>query len=164
MKILTTKADVDNLRELRQRKAELKARLVAEQAGIRETWQTVRTDFEPSRLVGTVAKSLLGISDKSATATDQSALGMAAGLQGPLKMATDLFVRDPRIALLLKFVAPLAVAYWPHIIRKAKKITPTKAGMYGSLRKGVAGLRKQIRRKKSDTPPTVGTEDIIQPS
>jgi len=113
MKILTTKADVDNLSELRQRKAELKARITAEQAEIRETWQTVRTDFEPSRLVGTMAKSLLGISDKPATTADQTALSMASDLQGPLKIATSLFVRDPRIALLLKFVAPLAVAYWP---------------------------------------------------
>ena len=164
MKILTTKADVDNLSELRQRKAELKARITAEQAEIRETWQTVRTDFEPSRLVGTVAKSLLGFSDKPGTAADQGALGMAAGLQGPIKVATDLFVRDPRIALLLKFVAPLAVAYWPHIIRRAKKLTPTKTKMYGSLRKGVAGLRKQLKRKKSDTPQAADTEDIIQPS
>jgi len=164
MKILMTKADVDNLSELRQRKAELKARIAAEQTEIRDTWQTVRTDFEPSQLIGTVAKSLLGISGKPATAADQTALSMASDLQGPLKIATSLFVRDPRIALLLKFVAPLAVAYWPHIIRRAQKLTPTKTKMYGSLRKGVAGLRKQLKRKKSDTLQAADTEDIIQPS
>lgn len=164
MTILKTKADVDNLRELHQRKAELKTRMAAEQTEILNAWQAVRTDFEPAQLVGTVAKSLLGIADKPATDADQRALGMANNLKVPLKIATDLLVRNSRFALLLRLLAPMAVAYWPRVLEKVKKGTPGKTKIYGTLRKGVTGLRQQLRRKKSAAPLQAEEDDIVQPS
>ncbi len=146
MTILKTKADVDNLSELRKRKADLKAKLDAEQAEIKEVWQEVRSDLQPKHIIGNAVKSMLGLPDKPETAADEAALGWASQLKGPLQLASNLFVRDPRVALLLK-VAPLTVAYLPGLARKAKEIAPDKKDFLGLLRRGVAGLRKKLKRK-----------------
>lgn len=146
MTILKTKADVDSLQELRSRKAALKAKIDAEQADIKVIWQSVRKDLQPGEIIGQAVKSMLGIAQKPENSSDQAALGWASRLNGPLKLAADLFVRDPRVSLLLKVVTPLTVAYLPSIGRKAKEVVPDKKDVYGFLRRSVAGLRKKIRR------------------
>jgi hypothetical protein len=147
MTILKTKADVDNLSELRRRKAELKVKMDAEQAEIKEVWQEVRSDLQPGEIIGQAIKSMLGMSKKTETPADQAALGWASRLKGPLSLVSSLFVRDPKVALLLKVVTPLTVAYLPGLARKAKEITPDKKDLIGALRKGVSGLRRRLKKK-----------------
>lgn len=147
MTILKIKSDVDNLDELRRRKAALKEKLDAEQTEIKEVWQEVRSDLQPGEIVGQAIKSMLGLSGKSENPADEAALGWAARLNGPLRVATNLFVRDPRVALLLKVVTPLTVAYLPGLARKAKEIAPGKKDLIGVLRKGVSGLRNKLKKK-----------------
>ena len=160
MNILMTKTHVDNLKELRRRKAELKTRLEAEQAEIRTDWQELRTELRPSKLMANFAQSLLGTSDQA------GASGFTAGLQGPLRLATDLLVGNTRARVILKIVTPLVLTYLPKLAQKAKSITldKSKAKVYGTLRKGIAGLRSQLKRKKEGAPQNLDAGDHIQPS
>ncbi|HRI59888.1 MAG TPA: hypothetical protein PK228_09195 [Saprospiraceae bacterium] len=162
MNILKTKTHVDNLNELRQRKAELKARLDTEQAEIRADWQELRSELRPSKLMANFAQSLLNPPDQAGA----GASGFASSLQGPLRMATDLLIGDTRSRVLLKIVTPLVLTYLPKLAQKVKGISldKSKAKVYGTLRKGVAGLRSQFTRKKRDAPQETDTGDIIQPS
>jgi hypothetical protein len=142
MKILKTKTDVDNLRELRQRKAALKAQMEAEQAELRAAWQEARANLEPMKIAGDVAQSLLGIGESK---------GGSSGLPAPLHLATDLLIGSARTRLLVKLLAPLALNYLPQLAQKAKdfSLTETKSTAYSTLRKGIAGLRSQLRRHKN---------------
>ena len=160
MKILKLTTHPDNLKELRQRKAELKARLDAEQTALRATWQELRSDLRPSHLMANFAKSLLGPSEQPGTS------GMVANLQGPLRMATDLLIGGSRTRLLLNIALPLVLTYLPRLTQKAKGISfdKSKAKVYGTLRKGIAGLRSQIKRKKDNPMLALDAGDIIQPS
>jgi predicted nuclease with TOPRIM domain len=83
MTILKTKADVDSLGELRRRKAELKAKLDAEQAEIKEVWHEVRSDLQPAHIIGRAVKSVLGISNQPENDVDEAALGWASRIKGP---------------------------------------------------------------------------------
>ena len=150
MTILKTKADVDTLAELRQRKAQLKAQMQAEETEIKTIWQEVRSDLEPGELAGQALKSMLGFNKKNKNASDDAALNLAGRLSGPLRLVTDVLVRDPKVALLLKLATPLSVAYLPKITRKAKEAIPTKGKLFGALRKGVAGLRKRLKGGDND--------------
>jgi hypothetical protein len=154
------KTHPDNLKELLQRKAELKARLAAEQTELRLTWQELRSDLRPSQLMTHFAKSLLSPSGQPATT------GMAANFQGPLRVATDLLVGNSRAKLLLNIALPLVLTYLPRLTQKVKGISfdKSKAKVYGSLRKGIAGLRSQIKPQKDAPVQESYIGDIIQPS
>ena len=161
MNILRTKTHVDNLRELRQRKAELKARLDAEQAELREDWRELRAELRPNQIIAKFTQSLLGTSDQ----TQAGSTGLAASLQGPLRLASDMLIGNTRTRLLLNLLTPLVLTYLPRLTQKVRGISldKSKAKMYGTLRKGIAGLRSQLKRKKTDAP-TETDADMIQPS
>lgn len=146
MTILKTTADVDSLSELLRRKAALKAKVEAEQEELKAVWQEVRDDLQPKKIVGRAINSMLGLSDKPDDGADEAVLGFASRLKGPLRVATDLLIRDPRVAMLLKVVTPLTIAYLPGLARKAKSLPPVKRGLIGVLRRGVAGLRKKLKK------------------
>lgn len=146
MTILKTTADVDTLGELLRRKAALKAKVDAEQEELKEVWQEVRGDLQPKKIVGRAINSMLGLSDKPDDGAGEEALGFASRLKGPLRLAADLLVRDPRVAMLLKVVTPLTLAYLPGLTQKVKSMPPVKRGLIGVLRRGVAGLRKKIKK------------------
>lgn len=150
MTILKTKADVDSLQQLQQRKALLKTQIAVEETEIREIWQEVRHDLQPGEIVGQAVRSALGFHNKPGTPADEKAFGLASNLSGPLRLVADTLVRDPRLALLLKVVAPLGLAYLPQLARKAGALAPGKKDVFGILRKSVAGLRQRL--KKNDQP------------
>lgn len=156
MTILKTKADVDSLAELRERKAALQLQMDSEKGELQTIWQEVRSDLQPGEIVGSAIKSMLGISAHSENSSDQAAMGLAKRLNGPLRFAADMLVRDPRVAMLLKVVTPLTVAYLPSIARKAKSITPGKKEMFGFLRRGVAGLRKRLKKEDESDESVLG--------
>ena len=148
MTILKTKADVDSLLELQQRKAVLKSKMDAETTEIKGIWQEVRHDLQPGEIVGQAVKSMLGFNEKHKTPAEEAAFGFASKLNGPLRLVADTLIRDPKVALLLKIVTPLTVAYLPGLARKAKGMMPEKKDVFGALRRGVAGLRKKLKKDK----------------
>jgi hypothetical protein len=158
MKILTTKTPVNNLAALQRRKAELKTCLDVQQAELKSAWQEVRADLQPARIAERFAQSLLG---------DDGASGGKgpAYMPGALRFAGALLIGNTRTRLLFNLIAPFAVAYLPRIVRQVKGISlnKTKRQVYGSLRKGVAGLRSQLKRRKNP-PEEAPAEEIIQPS
>lgn len=160
MKLLKTKTHVDNLDELRQRKAIVKARLDAEQAELHSAWKEVRSDLQPRKLMANFAESLLGASESSGKS------GFVSNLQGPLRLAADLLIGNARTRLFLKIATPLVLTYLPRLTQKARGISlnKSKAKIYSTLRKGISGLRSQLKRKKSDISNGIEDGDIIQPS
>ncbi len=162
MTLLKTTTKVDNLEELRQRKAALKARLDTERTELIASYQALRSEFEPAKLVTNVARSLLGIRKKDTGKTGEGT-DFATRFSGPMQVVTDLLVREPRIRLLFKYVAPLIITYLPQVVRKAKDITPEKAEVYGFLRQGVAGLRKKFHKKKAAPDETTDEQPVEYP-
>lgn len=163
MKILKTKTHVDNLSELRQRKAELKNRLDAEQAELHSTWKEFRSDLRPKNIIADFAQSFLGgPSEQSA----KGPRGSMADWQGPLLLASDLLVGNARARLILKVATPLFLTYLPNLLRKTQSVSlnKSKAKVYGTLRKGISSLRNQLHRKKSDAAQGTESDDLIQPS
>lgn len=156
MKLLKTQTHVDNLNELRRRKAEVKVRLDREQAELRAEWQEVRTELKPARLMANFAKSLLSPSEPNVPGPG----GVATVLQGPLRMATDLLVGNARMRVLLKVLTPLVLTYLPQFSQKIGNMSfqKSKAKLYGTLRQGVSGLRSQLHRKKAEAPTENGTD------
>lgn len=151
---------MDNLAELRQRKAELKVRLLAEQAELRTTWQELRKDLRPNEFMVDFAQSLFGKSGLS------DSLGLSSKLQGPLRLATDLLFGSSRSKVLLNVAMPFILTHLPRLTQVVKGISfnKTKSNVYGTLRKGIAGLRSQIKRKKDVPQGESVAGDIIQPS
>lgn len=159
MKLLKIKTKVENLDQLRQRKAELQSRIKSEKAEILASWQEIRGDLEPGKIIANAAQSLLGLSEQPGRGKP----GAAMRLQGPLQVATNLLVRSPQARLLLELAVPLVLTYLPRIVNKVKGISvdKTKVKLYGTMRKGVAGLRKQLHRKKSDVTPETENEPVL---
>ena len=156
MTLLKTTTKVDNLEQLRQRKAALKAKLDAEQADLLAGYQVLRTELDPTKLLTNVARSLLGMSETGA-AKASGEPGLSSRFSGPLQVVADLLIREPRMRFLFKYIAPLLISYLPQRVRRAKEITPEKAEVYGFMRRSVSGLRKQFHRKK-----TTATEEEPQ--
>jgi hypothetical protein len=148
MTILKTKADVDTLNQLQQRKAALKAQIAVEEAEIKEVWHEVRHDLQPGEILGQAVKSALGFHNTPETPADQVAFGFASRLSGPLRLVADTLIRDPKVALLLKIVTPLSVAYLPRLARKVQELVPEKREVYGLLQRSVARLRKRLKNKE----------------
>ena len=140
MTILKTRADVDNLTQLRRQKALLKSKIESERTELHALWQQLRTNYEPAQLATSVAQNLLGIGERPEN---------AGNLAGPLKLVADLFLRDPRYKLLFKYIAPMVVSSVPRLMKQAKDSIPEKTEIYGALRRGVANLRSKLRRKKA---------------
>ena len=138
---LKNKTKVDNSARLQARKAELQQQLAVQRAELKEQWQTVRTKLEPAQLASSFVRSFLGL-EKSGAENER------APFYQPLMLVADLFVREPRTRLLVKFAGPLLLEYWPKIKEKTKGLNPGKAEMYASLRRRVSGLRSQIRGVK----------------
>lgn len=159
MKLLKIKTKVENLDQLRQRKAELQSRIKSEKAEILASWQEIRGDLEPGKIIANAAQSLLGFSEQPGGGKS----GAAARLQGPLQVATNLLVRSPQTRLLLELAVPLILTYLPRITKKVKGISldKTKVKMYGTMRKGIAGLRKQLHRKKNNVMPEMENEPAL---
>lgn len=136
---------MDNLAKLQRRKAELEAQIAQQRADLQETLREIRTEIEPAKLL----KKAVG----EAFGPAQSPSGGPRG-QGVGNFLLDLLVRDSRLSLVLKLLAPLAIQYLPKLMGKKeapvpelpeKTIeTPTKTNVYGRLRQGVAALRGKL--------------------
>ena len=142
-----TLTDTDNAAELRRRIVDLKARITGERTELQSSMQDLRNHFAPATIARQVANSLLR--------TDRPADVLANGLTGlawqlPLRLLTNVLIRDPRAAFLIKNVAPLAIRYGPGIWKKASAVLPTRVKVYSMLRKRIIKLRARFREVEED--------------
>lgn len=155
--ILKIKKDIHNQAELQRRKAELKAQMHREFTEIQETMKLVREDLRPVNVVKSAVNSFLG-RDKQSANTNTDLISGDIGnrinnFQGPIRMITNVLVRDPKIAFLLKTVGPVILALAPKLAEKAGEALPHRSEIFSGLRRRVAGLRKRLRRKKKEELP-----------
>ncbi len=133
----------DNLAELQRRKAALKARMEQERTALKVTFQEFRQEIEPANLLKNAVKSTFGFGGKTPDEADSGLLGR---LPGPLRLVADLFIRDPRAAFVIKFVAPTALKFLPQILPDKEQLKQLKP--WQQLRKGVSSLRNRLRKNK----------------
>lgn len=156
-----------DLAELQQRKAALKAQIEQQQEGLKQTLLEIRSEVEPANLLKKAISGLFQPSKNKSNAGNADASGR---LTGTWAFLADLLIKDPRLALLVKVVAPY---FWDLMPRKTPKTAPEnpeasipdkpiKAKIYGELRKNVATLRSRLNKKEKqvDNPAPSETESI----
>lgn len=156
-----------NLEELQRRKAALKAKIELQRSEIKKTFLEVREEIEPANLL---KKAVQGLFRTSKAKSNELLPGHTETLSPTMSFLADLLIRDPRIAMVVKLLAPMAWKMFPKSA-KAKKTTepqenpeeppielPVKAKVYGSLRQSVSTLRNRLRKKKEKTEPVVEPE------
>lgn len=142
---------MDSLAELQRRKAELKAQIDQQKSDLKKTFIEIRQEIEPANLLKKAVSGALGFSKNKASDNPANPSGQ---LSGPIGFLVDVFVKDPKWALLFKVFGPLAMRYIPALARKkgpaptpeALPAVPVKAKMYARLRKSVSALRSQLRK------------------
>ncbi len=142
-----TLTDTGNAAELRRRIAALKTRIAGERTELRASVQEIRDNFKPAAIARQVVGTLLG-TDRPSEAVKNGLTGLAWQL--PIRLLTNVLVRDPRAAFLLKNVAPVAIHFAPKIWKSARPSLPTRIKMYGMLRKRVTRLRTRFREVEED--------------
>ncbi len=146
---------MDNLAKLKLQKAELKAQIEQERYEIKSTMLEIRAEIEPANLLKKAVNGVLGLS-KNKIGDEKT--GLTGQLPAPLSLAVDLLVRDPRLSLAVKWIAPLAMKYLPKLIpsRKAHSLEiaekpvskPMKVKLYSRLRSGISSLRRRLRKSE----------------
>ncbi len=158
---------MDSLSKLQRRKAELKAQIEQERNDLKKTFIEIREEIEPANLLKKAVSGALGFTKKK---TGEEVSSVLNQLPAPLAFAVDLLVKDPKWALGLKLLTPVAVKYWPKFGKSKKPAleeplenapeTPMKVKIYSRLRQGISALRNSLR--KTEKPPeksTQGTEN-----
>lgn len=146
---------MDSIAALQRRKEALKAQIEQEQTDLKKTFVEIRKEIEPAQLLKKAVSGVLGFSKNKNT---EAPLPSPGTLSGPIGFLVDLLVKDPKWALLLKAVAPIAVKYLPLPTGKTKsdtkaeqvKTSTPKAQIYHRLRRGVSALRSSLRKKEHD--------------
>ncbi len=157
MNIFISREKIDSLEELRQRRAELKAQIDQQRDELENTVSELRRDFRPARLIRTIAADFFKPDTPSGTKDDEKS-GFASNMKFPLQLATDLFARDPRVAIALRVVTPLVLKYLPELASlagRARDAVPGRAELLSALRNNVSKLRKKLPGKKHKTDETI---------
>lgn len=155
---------MDSIAALQRRKEALKAQIEQEQTDLKQTFVEIRKEIEPAQLL---KKAVTGILRPSKNKNTEAPLPYPGAISGPVGFLVDLLVKDPKWALLLKTIAPIAVKYLPLPSGKAKsdtkaepiKTTTPKAQIYHRLRRGVSALRSGLRKKEPDVETTAPSPD-----
>ncbi len=142
-----TLTNVDNASKLRRRIADLKSHIAGERSELQATVHELRDQFTPGKIVQQVVGSFLN-ADRPTDALKNELTGLAWQL--PLRLLTNVLVRDPRAAFLIKNVAPVAIHYAPQIWQKASASLPARAKVYAMLRKRIIKLRARVRDVEED--------------
>jgi hypothetical protein len=149
MNILLSREKIDSLEELHQRRNNLKATLDQQRTELEHTVTELRREFRPARIVRNIAADLFK-PDKPAINGDEKS-GFASNIKFPLQLASDLLVRDPRIAIALRVVTPLVVKYLPELASlagKARDAVPGRAALLSALRNNVSKLPPAMEKNK----------------
>lgn len=162
----TSDLKMDSLNELRRRKAELKDRIDQQQNELKQTFQEVREEIEPAKLLKKAVGGMFNFKQDVQS-------GFFNRLPAPLSFAADLLIKDPKWGFVVKFVAPLALKY---LKKEPKENTENNAEeipevsmkkkVFGSLRRGVSKLRNSLRKNKNKTgdQPENEAEKSIEPT
>ncbi len=149
---------MNKLQELQRRKAELKVQIEQQRDELKKTMVEVREEMEPANLLKKAMGGIFGFSKKK---TGEEPSSILTRLPAPLAFLVDVAVRDPKWAIGLKLLAPLAIKYWPKFQRSKEKAAtengteaPAKPNLYGKLRQGISSLRGQLRKTKKTSNPT----------
>lgn len=153
---------MSKLESLKRKKAALKAKMDQERLDLNQTFQEIRQEMEPARLMKKALSGMLGF---SAPQTENS--GPKPDLPLPLQVLTDVLTKNSRLGFLLKLAVPLLLRYLPRLGAKTiPKASPVpveppanesnaaenreslKLKAYGKLRQGISSLRRQINKKK----------------
>jgi|GEM_PF-5495734 len=144
---MMTLMNVDNAVKLRHRIIELKLRIAGERNELQATMQELRDQLTPGTIARQVVGSLLNTRPPANALKDE-----LTGLvwQIPLRLLTNVLVRDPRAAFLIRNVAPVAIHYAPQIWERASASLPARARVYSMLRKRIIKLRARFREVDED--------------
>ncbi len=166
---------MDSLAELQRRKAELRAQAERQREGLKKSFSDARDGLEPGALLRRAVSGLFNSKKEGTAGADK--------LTGPVAFLADLLLKDPRLAFLVKTVAPVAVGFFSkktgEKAQTAQKAAPSekpeshenqpppteepperpfKARALGQLRRGVGALRGFLkdREKAAAQPPDPG--------
>lgn len=152
---------MDKLSQLQRRKAELKAQIEQQRLELKETFAEVRKEIEPGILLRKAVSGALGFSKKK---TSDDVSGVLRQLPAPVAFVVDLLAKDPKWALGLELIAPLAMKLLPNpdvpgepAAERDLEASPrksVKAKLYGRLRKSVSSLRSRLRDTGNSTEKT----------
>ena len=143
---------MNSLTELRRRKAEVKAKMALQRSELKATMLEIRTEIEPANLLKKAVGGFFGAAKPKENTPESAVLGRIPPF---ITFLTDLLVKDPKIAMLVKLLAPMAIKFFPTLVagKSAKNDAavegelPKKSNVYGSLRRSVTTLRKRLQKK-----------------
>jgi hypothetical protein len=142
---------MDNLSEIALRKAQLKAKMEQQRLDLKETFLEIKEEIEPANLLKKAVSGALGFKPKNENSS------LLDSLPRPIGILADIFIKDPKISLLTKIVAPLAMQYLPKrktkeeralaAFKENKPRIPFKIKLYGGILRGISALRERLNGK-----------------
>ncbi|MFN0216951.1 MAG: hypothetical protein ACKVT2_22055 [Saprospiraceae bacterium] len=145
---------MDKLSKLQHRKVALEAKIEQQRADLKNTFVELRAELEPGKLLQKAVRGFFGFLKKKPGDEASKSYGQ---LPAPLAFAVDLLVRDPKWALGLKLLAPIAIKLWAKN-ESSKALNAENSSdtnedkhvkIYARLRQGVSALRKRIRKAEN---------------
>lgn len=155
---------MNSLAELQRRKAELKTQIEQQSSDLKKTVAEIRAEIEPAKLLRKAVGGVFGVSKSK---QNEARPDILSQLPAPLTFLAGLLIKDPKLALLAKWIVPVALKYWS---RRVKTKTPeqeaeptekapkprAKNKLYGRLRRGVSALRSHLRRTAKEPKKIIG--------
>lgn len=141
---------MNDLAELQRRKAELKNQIEQQRDGLKQTFHEIREEVEPANLL---KKVVSGAFDFSKKGKDGERPNILERFSIPLAVAGYLFGKNPKIALALKVLGPVAQRFFPNKVAPStsgaeeKKGNSIKTTIYGGLRRGISALRGRLPKR-----------------
>ena len=137
---MKTKGDnIKTLDDLRRRKAELRRQIDTDRSEIINTLNDIKHELNPADLL---KSALGGLFDNSTESKNLMKKGVSSGA---VAFANN-FVGSPRTAFVVRWALPLAIQFAPKIVDFVKEQLPKKSDALRLLRRGVARLRKRIKK------------------
>lgn len=119
MKIFKTKADVDNLAELRRRKSVLSVRIKTQRAELSETVRELREELKPAAIIQHTLSAF-------AHPIDSGIVGSFLQNPSSLRLVSDFAIttlmRNSRSMRLVRAVAPVVIQALPGLVRITKNL------------------------------------------
>jgi len=118
---------------------------------IKETLALVKEDLKPGNMVKSAFYSLIGADEPKKKPEDAEDHPVRRfGRMIPVQLLANLLVRDPRLKVLLHYLAPVAVDVAPNVWDQAEKHLPSRESMLERFRK----WRGMLRKKTPQLPPS----------
>lgn len=149
-----------NLEKLKVQKATLQAQIELQKTEMQATLREIRSDLEPANLLENTLMRVFKIKPNRAADGDGRTAGNFGSFAAPLFLLAEVFVRDPRLRFLVKWIAPFALGFLQKKGRSggdsaAPPPRPTnfKKEFYARLRQSMATMRQGLKKVKTEPPP-----------